>query len=100
LSQTKTLLSREIPKSRLKDEYYSFGRILLIIWPIRNEIKKWQRKNPKKHLRFCLPQLIKVNSNLISINSMISRLNTLGDGRKKNKPITTEDDLIKWWNGD
>jgi hypothetical protein len=31
---------------------------------------------------------------------MISRLNTLGDGRKKNKPITTEDDLIKWWNGD
>ena len=48
LTQTKTLLSGENPKSRLKDEYYPFGRLLLVIWPIRNEIKKWQRQNPKK----------------------------------------------------
>ncbi len=100
LTQTKTLLSGENPKSRLKDEYYPFGRLLLIIWPIRKEIKKWQRQNPKTHLRFCLPDIIKVNSNLQSINSMISRLNTLGDGRTKNKKITSEEDLIKWWNGD
>ena len=42
---------------------------------------------------------MKVNTNMESINSMISRLNTLGDGREKNKKITSEEDLIKWWNG-
>tara|TARA_B100001113_G_scaffold202516_1_gene165983 strand:+ start:6355 stop:7707 length:1353 start_codon:yes stop_codon:yes gene_type:complete len=99
LIQTKTLLSGENPKSRLKDEYYPLGRLLLVIWPIRNEIKKWQRQNPKTHLRFCLPSIIKVNTNMESINSMILRLNTLGDGREKNKKITSEEDLIKWWNG-
>ena len=43
ISQTKTLLSGETPKSRLKDDFHPFGRLLLIIWPIRSEIKKWQK---------------------------------------------------------
>ncbi|MFL2963033.1 MAG: dTMP kinase [Candidatus Thalassarchaeaceae archaeon] len=99
LTQTKTLLSGENPKSRLKDKYYSLGRLLLVIWPIKSEIKKWQRKNPNKHLRFSLPQIIKENNNLQSINSMISRLNALGDGREEHEILNSEADLIKWWKG-
>lgn len=102
ISQTKTILSGETPKSRLKDDYYPFGRLLLIIWPIRSEIKRWQKSNPNTHLRFSLPQIIKESQNFQAINSMISRLNILGNGRKNNNNnnnINSEEDLIKWWNG-
>ena len=38
---------------------------------------------------------MKINTNMESINSMISRLNTLGDGREKSEKITSEEDLLK-----
>ena len=58
------------------------------------------KNNPNSHLRLSLPQIIKESHNFQSINSMILRLNILGDGREKNNIINSEEDLIKWWNGD
>ena len=99
ISKNKTLLVRESTKSYLKDDYRSFGKLLLAIWPLRRDIKNWQRQNPKTHLRYCLPQILKSGQKPNAFDSITSRLKILGIGNENNKPVLNGNDVAKWWQG-
>ncbi len=99
VSQHKTLIGREAPRSQLKDEHFSYGRLLLSIWPFRSAIRKWQLSNPKTHLRFSLGQIIRTGGHTSSVHATISRLSLLGCGIDGQSPPNDEVGLIDWWLG-
>jgi dTMP kinase len=99
VSQHKTLIGREAPRSQLKEEHFSYGRLLLAIWPFRGALRRWQLSNPKTHLRFSLGQIIRTGGHASSVHASISRLSLLGCGIDGQTPPNDEDGLIEWWLG-
>ena len=99
ISQRKNLHGRDSPKSQLKSEYYSFGRLVLAIWPLRKEIRDWQRRNPETHLRFCMGQLEKSGLYESQLRESIERLSIIGSGSEDNSNPKDPGQLSQWWQG-
>tara|TARA_B100000686_G_C16788140_1_gene976672 strand:- start:610 stop:1956 length:1347 start_codon:yes stop_codon:yes gene_type:complete len=99
ISQRKTLIGREAPKSQLRDEYFAYGRLILAIWPLRKAIRKWQSENPRTHLRFCLGQIVKSGNYDSAIRHSISRISILGSGSFEIPHPGNKDSLVRWWSG-
>jgi len=93
------LAGRDAPKSELREEVFSFGRLVLAIWPLRNAINKWQSRNPSTHLRFCMGQLIKSGLHDRALIDTICRLSILGSGSGGEGGPTEIADLVDWWKG-
>ena len=99
ISQRKTLVGREAPKSQLKEPYLAYGRLALAIWPLRKAIRSWQIKNQTTHLRFSMGQIVKSGKYENEMRQTISRISILGSGSSlKNKPENF-DSLVDWWLG-
>jgi len=99
ISQSKTLIGRESPKSRLIDDYFAFSRLVLAIWPIRKAISRWQSRNPKTHLRFSIGQLVKSGQYEKELLETISRLAIIGCGSEIGPNPKNLNQLVDWWNG-
>ena len=99
ITQRKNLIGREAPKSQLRGELFSFGHLVLAIWPLRRAISQWQSKNPDTHLRFSLGQISKSGLHERALLDTISRLSILGSGTGDTKNPVTIDTLVDWWNG-
>ena len=97
--QNSALLSKEKSTSQLKNDYFHFGRLILVIWPIRSEINKWQRENTQSSLIDCMSELIQIKDNDILLEYVIDRINIVGPGNLKFKEISTKQELVKWWKG-
>ena len=99
ITQRKNLIGREAPKSQLRGELFSFGHLVLAIWPLRQAISQWQSKNPDTHLRFSLGQISKSGLHERALLDTISRLSILGSGTGDTKNPVTIDTLVDWWKG-
>ena len=99
ITQRKNLIGREAPKSQLRGELFSFGHLVLAIWPLRQAISQWQSKNPDTHLRFSLGQISKSGLHERALLDTISRLSILGSGTGDRKNPVTIDTLVDWWKG-
>ena len=99
ISQSKTLIGKESPKSRLIDDYFAFSRLVLAIWPIRKAISRWQSRNPKTHLRFSIGQLVKSGQYEKELLETISRLAIIGCGSEIAPNPKNLNQLVDWWNG-
>lgn len=99
ISQRKTLIGREAPKSQLRESYFAYGRLVLAIWPLRGAIRKWQLENPKTHLRFSMGQIVKTGHYESEVRHLISRLSILGSGSEENLHPGSKGALIDWWMG-
>lgn len=95
----KNLVGREAPKSQLRDDFYSFGRLVLAIWPIRKEISKWQSTNPSTHIRFFMGQMAKSGRHERALMETISRLSIVGSGVEGSPPPEDIESLVDWWLG-
>ena len=95
----KNLVGREAPKSQLREELFSFGRLVLAIWPLRREISKWQSLNPRTHIRFFMGQTAKSGMNERALVETISRLSILGSGVEGRPSPETIESLVDWWLG-
>ena len=99
VSQHKTLIGREAPRSQLRDEQFPYGRLVLAIWPFRRAIRKWQLANPNTHLRFSLGQIIRTGGYESAVHETLTRLSILGGGTGDRSPPKNENSLIDWWLG-
>ncbi len=97
--QNATQIRKEKQKSQLKEEYYAFGRLVLIIWPIRNKIFIWQKNNPDEDLMNCIDELIKFKDLDSLFQNIINRLNLMGYGTTDFKKIKNKNDIAQWWKG-
>tara|TARA_Y100000588_G_scaffold153600_2_gene167756 strand:+ start:10585 stop:11925 length:1341 start_codon:yes stop_codon:yes gene_type:complete len=99
ISQHKSLIGRDAPRSQLREEKFPFGRLVLAIWPLRKEIRRWQNANPGSHLRFCMGQLVKSGKYESAIHETMARLSILGSGNARIGVPEDPDSLVKWWQG-
>ena len=99
ISQRKTLIGREAPKSQLRDSYFPYGRLVLAIWPIRGAIMKWHRENPKTHLRFLMGQIVKSGQYEAALSQSLSRISILGSGSSDKDSPKDLKSLVDWWMG-
>ena len=99
ISQHKSLIGRDAPRSQLREEKFPFGRLVLAIWPLRKEIRRWQNANPGSHLRFCMGQLVKSGKFESAIHETMARLSILGSGNARIGVPEDPDSLVKWWQG-
>jgi hypothetical protein len=99
IHQHKSLLGRDSTRNQLKDPVQPFGILSLVIWPLRNAIRKWQIVNPNTHLRFVIGQIIRSQQHSVAVENTMQRLAILGAGKSNGKLPTTTKELVEWWQG-
>ena len=97
IHQHRALIGREAPRSQMNDESRPFGRLAIAIWPLRDIIMKWMKKNPYTHIRFAMGQIIRSGKYPSAVKSTLERIAILGPGRGSFPLPKDEDDLISWW---
>ena len=97
IHQHRALIGREAPRSQMNDESRPFGRLAIAIWPLRDIIMKWMKKNPDTHIRFAMGQIIRSGKYPSAVKSTLERIAILGPGRGSFPLPEDEDDLISWW---
>ena len=100
----RTILGREAPRSELRPDWQAFGKLSLLLSPIRKKLYAWHRKSGNS------PRWKDALSNLLSeggdslisdIKLCIQRFEVIGCGRGKGSKIPTDiDDFRRWYRGD
>tara|TARA_B100001173_G_C16028031_1_gene564998 strand:+ start:118 stop:378 length:261 start_codon:yes stop_codon:yes gene_type:complete len=81
----------------MKEEFRSFGRLAIVIWPLKDILRDWMKKNPNTHIRFAMGQIIKSGIYPSAVRSTIERLEIIGAGRSSFPLPKDENELISWW---
>ncbi|DAC43346.1 MAG TPA: dTMP kinase [Candidatus Thalassarchaeaceae archaeon] len=97
IHQHRALIGREAPRSQMNDESRPFGRLVIAIWPLRDILMKWMKKNPDTHIRFAMGQIIRSGKYPSAVKSTLERIAILGPGRGSYPLPKDENDLISWW---
>jgi hypothetical protein len=97
IHQHKSLIGREAPRSQMKEEYRSFGRLAIAVWPLKEALAKWRKKNPRTHIRFAMGQIVRSGKHTSALISTIERITILGSGSDLFPAPSNEDELIQWW---
>ena len=100
----RTILGREAPRSDFRPDWQAFGKLALLLSPIRKKLYAWHRKSGNS------PRWKDALSNLLSeggdslisdIKLCIQRFEVIGCGRSKGSKIPTDiDDFRRWYRGD
>ena len=100
----RTILGREAPRSELRPDWQAFGKLALLLGPIRPKLHEWHRKaGPSPRWKDALANLLKNgDESLISnVISCIQRFEVIGCGRGKDSKIPEDiDEFRRWYRGD
>ncbi len=99
IHQHKSLLGRDSTRNQLKDEMHSFGTLVLVLWPLRNALRRWLISNPETHPRFAIGQIVRSGVHPKAVRDTIERLAILGNGQSKSSPPAGASGLVSWWQG-
>ena len=95
---------REAPRAELRPDWLAFGRMALILAPLRPWIDRWAKKTGKQHRwRDALSQILKDrDQNLEKAAWMcIERFKAIGTGLEAGRaPPSDIDDLKRWYRGE
>ena len=97
IHQHRSLIGREAPRSQMKDEARPFGKLAIAIWPLKDVLRKWMKKNPDTHIRFAFGQIIRSGKYPSAVKSTLERIAIIGTGRDSFPLPKNENDLISWW---
>lgn len=87
---------------KLRQDRVGFGRLCLVLWPLRTLISSWRRANPEADWASALGDLL-ANSKLPayqmkkSLHDVYQRLEILTSGHNQCPTPTTIEELIVWW---
>lgn len=96
----KPLRGRDAPRSELRPQWQSFGRLGLAIWPLKEEFSAWHSENPKGRWRDSLSAIIGDNPNEEMTNKLemcVARIGLLGSGNSESEAPQTVDEFRSWW---
>ena len=100
----RTILGREAPRSELRPDWQAFGKLALLLGPIRPKLHEWHRKaGPSPRWKDALANLLKNgDESLISnVKLCIQRFEVIGCGRGKDSKIPEDiDEFRRWYRGD
>ena len=96
----KSLRGREAPRSELRADWQAFGRLGMVIWPLKEELSEWAAENPNGRWRNALSAVIgkspddEMNAKL---EACVARLSVIGSGMADVPPPSSVDELRNWW---
>ena len=96
----KPLKGKDAARSELRAEWQAFGRLGLVIWPLKEEFAKWQDENPDGQWRNSLSVIVGKNPSAEMIQAMencVARLAILGSGMADVDPPSNVAEFRKWW---
>ncbi len=99
IHQHKSLLGRDTTRNQLKDEIHSFGTLVIVLWPLRNALRRWLTSNPDTHPRFAMGQIVRSGEFPRDVRNTIERLSILRSGKSDTSIIAEPSDLVSWWQG-
>ena len=96
----KPLKGRDAARSELRAEWQAFGRLGLVIWPLKEEFAKWLQENPQGQWRNSLSAIVgkKPSDEMIeAMEKCVRRLAVLGSGMVDVAPPSNVEQFRKWW---
>mgnify|MGYP001354546746 CR=1 FL=1 len=96
----KSLRGKDAPRSELRADWQAFGRLGIVIWPLKEELSEWASENPNGRWRDAVSAIIEKSSNEKigpKLEACVARLNVIGSGISDIEPPATKDDFRKWW---
>ena len=72
---------------------------MLIIWPLRDAIRRWISDNPETHLRFAMGQIVRSGEHPSAVRDSLERIALLRPGTEKSPLPVGASGLVSWWQG-
>ena len=89
------LIGHDASRTELRSDWQAFGRVGLVIWPLKEALSEWRTNHENSSWKFGLSAVI--SSNIDAANDCLARLAILGSGRADAMPPATHDALVDWW---
>ena len=86
---------------KMRSSWLGLGRLMMVIWPIRNEMESWRKSNPNSDWNSALQEIFGAMDDKtvnLKFNQIINRLSALTSGKSGKNTPTDTDELIQWWN--
>ncbi|MDP6856866.1 MAG: dTMP kinase [Candidatus Thalassarchaeaceae archaeon] len=100
----RTIMGREAPRSELRADWQAFGRLALLLAPLRPKLQEWYRRSGSApRWKDSLSQILKEGGESVISDAKlcIERFNVIGSGlsNRSNSP-TNLDEFRRWFRGD
>ena len=89
---------------KLRDERLAYGRLALVMWPLRTSLSSWRRLNPESDWTNSMEDIAKNNPAKIPLyqlnkafEDVYERIKMLTSGHENCPPPSTREELIVWW---
>ena len=100
----RTILGREAPRSELRPDWHAFGKLALLLAPIRHKLHDWHRKlDSSPRWKDALTHILKDGDEKVMMDAKLclQRFEIIGCGRVKGSKIPTDiDEFRRWYRGD
>jgi hypothetical protein len=85
---------------KMRSSWLGLGRLMMVMWPIRNEIGSWRKSNPNSDWSDALMEIFSALDEYdadLKFNQIITRLSALTSGKSGKETPTDLEGLISWW---
>ncbi len=100
----RTILGREAPRSELRPDWQAFGKLALLLGPLRSRLHEWHRKaGPSPRWKDALTHILRdgEESTISSVELCIQRFDIIGTGGSKGSEIPADiDGFRRWYRGE
>ena len=100
----RSILGREAPRAELRSDWLAFGRMALILAPLRPWIDEWAKKaGERPRWRDSLSQILNEDEEDVRTAAWmaIERFQAIGTGLNSERPLPNDiDDLKRWYRGE
>ncbi|MBN17189.1 MAG: dTMP kinase [Euryarchaeota archaeon] len=91
----KPLIGHDARRTELRSDWQAFGRLGLVIWPLKENLSDWRKRNPSKSWKHSFGAVL--SSSPEHTQDCINRLKILGPGKEGVLLPSTHSELLAWW---
>ena len=96
----KPLKGAEATRYELRADWQSFGRLGMVIWPLKEELSNWAKQNPEGDWKNALSEVIGESPNEDmnrKLEFCLARLGVIGSGKANISPPKSISEFCNWW---
>lgn len=94
------LIGTDAPRSELRPDWQSFGRVGMCIWPLKEAIEDWRKSNPRSSWKYALSGVCGRNPGTdirAALDDCVARITILGSGKEGVDAPSSHAELLTWW---
>jgi len=90
----------DAPRSELRPDWQAYGRLGLVLWPLKETLSAWMQDNPESSWKSALNKILGRNPDAdmrARADACLARLAVIGSGATDRDPPADIDGLRRWW---